>query len=180
MSKTINFVPVQLSLPFSVAAKVVNSVDLSLPSFLYSFVLFFCFCFFYIIDFFYHSEYSWYTARWTLSSNQSINHSRYTAWWTLSSNQSINHSRYTARWTLSSNQSINHSIWAALWALSNNQSINPSKAPEFTSGFSGIRVAMFCRSLFARLSFFFWPLYCLSYASLVSSNLSYNSLMVKV
>jgi hypothetical protein len=46
----------------------------------------------------------------------------------------------------------------------------PSWVPEFTSVFSGLRVApsfvfcvVFCRLLFVLLSFFFWPLYCLSF-----------------
>ena len=46
----------------------------------------------------------------------------------------------------------------------------PTGAPEFTPGFSGVRFArsvalsvMFCRSLFVLFSFFFWPLYCLSF-----------------
>ena len=64
-----------------------------------------------------------------------------------------------------------------------------SEAPEFTPGFSGVRVAqsflfcvMFCRSLFVPLYFFFWPLYCLSFdlrlllTPLASSNFSlYNT-----
>ena len=47
------------------------------------------------------------------------------------------------------------------------KSANPSGAPEFTSGFSGVRVSlslmfcMFCRSFFVLLYFFFWPLCCL-------------------
>jgi hypothetical protein len=47
----------------------------------------------------------------------------------------------------------------------------PSGAPEFTTCFSGVRVArslafsvVFCRSLF--VLFFFWPLYCLSFYDL--------------
>jgi hypothetical protein len=64
---------------------------------------------------------------------------------------------------------------------------NPSGAPEFTPVFSGVRVArsllfciMFCRSLFIRLYFFFWPFCCLSFfdlrllvTSLISLNFSY-------
>jgi len=64
----------------------------------------------------------------------------------------------------------------------------PSGALEFIPGFSGIRVArslvfceMFCRSLFVLLSFFFWPLHCLSFFDLrflviplVSSNFYYR------
>jgi hypothetical protein len=61
----------------------------------------------------------------------------------------------------------------------------PSGTPEFTSGFSEVRVArsfvfcaMFCRSLFVILSFFSWPLCCLSFSDLrlliVSSNFSYT------
>ena len=64
----------------------------------------------------------------------------------------------------------------------------PSRVTEFTPGscysvFSGVRVTrslvlgvMFCRSLFVLLSFFFWPLCCLSFdlripiTPLVSSN----------
>ena len=49
----------------------------------------------------------------------------------------------------------------------------PSEAPEFTPGFSGVRVArslvfcvVFCRSLFVLLSFFFWPLCFLSFFDL--------------
>jgi len=62
----------------------------------------------------------------------------------------------------------------------------PSEAPEFTPSFSGLRVArslvfcvVFCRSLFALLSFFFWSLCCLSFnlqlliTLLISSNFSY-------
>ena len=65
----------------------------------------------------------------------------------------------------------------------------PSGAPEITLGFSGVRVArtfvfcaMFYRSLFVLLSFFFWPLCCLSFFDLrllitpmASSNISYSS-----
>ena len=45
--------------------------------------------------------------------------------------------------------------------------VYPSGASEFTPVLSGVRVTrflvfcvMFCRSLFALLNFFFWPLYC--------------------
>jgi hypothetical protein len=45
----------------------------------------------------------------------------------------------------------------------------PSGVPEFTHGFSEVRVAgslvfclVSCRLLLVLLSFFFWPLYCLS------------------
>jgi hypothetical protein len=62
----------------------------------------------------------------------------------------------------------------------------PSGAPKFTPVLSGVRVArslglcvVFCRSLFVLLSFFFWPLCCLSFfdlriliTPLVSSNIS--------
>jgi hypothetical protein len=63
----------------------------------------------------------------------------------------------------------------------------PSGAPEFTPSFSGVRVTrsilscmcIFCRSLVVLLSFFFWPLCCLSFfdlriliTPLVSSNSS--------
>ena len=64
----------------------------------------------------------------------------------------------------------------------------PSGAPEFTHGFSGVRVirslvlmCMFCRSLCVLLYFFFWPLCCLFFfdiriiiTPLVSSNSSYK------
>ena len=49
----------------------------------------------------------------------------------------------------------------------------PSGTPKFTPVFSGVRVArylvfcaMFCRSMFGRLSFYFWPLYCPSFFEL--------------
>ena len=49
----------------------------------------------------------------------------------------------------------------------------PSGAPEFTPGFLGVRVArflvfcvVFCRSSLVILSFFFWPLFCLSFLDL--------------
>ena len=65
----------------------------------------------------------------------------------------------------------------------------PSREPEFTPGFQWSScysifsfMCMFCRSLFVLLSFFFWPLRCLSFVlrilitPLVSSNPSYNEL----
>jgi hypothetical protein len=63
----------------------------------------------------------------------------------------------------------------------------PYGKPAFTRGFSGVCVTrslglivMFCRLLFVLLSFFFWPLYCLSFdvriliTPLVSSSFSYR------
>jgi hypothetical protein len=67
-----------------------------------------------------------------------------------------------------------------------------SGASEFTLVIRGVRVAqslvfciVFCKSLFVLLSFFFWPLYCLSFfylqlliTSLVSWNFScYTSIL---
>ena len=65
--------------------------------------------------------------------------------------------------------------------------VYPSGAPEFTPGFSGVRVArsldfcaLFYWSFFVLLTLFYWSLYCLSFfdlriliTPLVSSNSSY-------
>jgi hypothetical protein len=77
-----------------------------------------------------------------------------------------------------------------MWYDSGAGTAYPSRAPEFTPVFSGVRVntqsldlyahfCMFCRSLFVLLYFFFWPLCCLFFfdiqiliTPLVSSNSS--------
>ena len=58
-------------------------------------------------------------------------------------------------------------------AASGAGTVYPPRAPEFTPGFLGVCVAqylvfceLFCRSCFVFLSFFFWPLYCLSFFDL--------------
>ena len=75
-----------------------------------------------------------------------------------------------------------------LCATSGTGTANPSGAPEFTPGFSGVRVtwslvlyAYFCRSLFVLLLIFFSPLCCLFFFdirilinTLVYSNSSYK------
>jgi hypothetical protein len=67
----------------------------------------------------------------------------------------------------------------------------PSGVPEFIPCFCGVRVArslvfcvMFCRSLFVLLTFFFWPLYCMSFfdlqyliTPLVTPNISFCRLL---
>jgi len=57
--------------------------------------------------------------------------------------------------------------------LAGSRNCYPSRAREFTPSFSRIRVAqslvfwvVLCRSSFAHVSFFFWPLCCLSFFDL--------------
>ena len=65
-----------------------------------------------------------------------------------------------------------------------------SDAREFTSAFSGVCVprslifcaVVFCRSLFVRLAFLFWPMYCLSFFKFTASDnlFSYIQTFLKV
>ena len=76
------------------------------------------------------------------------------------------------QWLCKNNQyhnNIQNTIQLKMGATSGTGTAYSSGAPELTPVFSGLGVirslvlCMFCRSLFFRLSFFFWPLCCLSF-----------------
>ena len=71
------------------------------------------------------------------------------------------------------------------------ETVNPSRTPQLTPAFNWVHIArsivfcvMFYRSLFVFVSFFFWPLCCLSFdlrlllTLLVYYNFSYNECLV--